>query len=221
MKIVYITDHKFVKYMQMSAQSLLKFNPKAEILVVSDEKLNIKYKNVVLTPPENFLSSLRFNPNDRLSALTYYKLLLPQLPDDKIIYLDCDVLVQKPLDEIWKMPCEYINITEHYLPQKYPNNEKHAICGFMMMNLKNLREDNFYEKCMQNMDYKQDWWWDEEGLINLNYQHRLKYIHKKYCYCKGRKYENPIRDSEAFILHYPSTTKQYMENDLKRLMLQI
>lgn len=88
------------------------------------------------------------------------------------------------------------------------------------MNLKILREDKFKDKCMQNMDYPQDFWGHEESLINLNYQEKLTYIDKKYHYCKGRgrQYKNPIPDRDAYILHYPATTKRLMAMDLERLM---
>jgi len=221
MKIVYITDQNYIQYLNMSAKSVLKHNPQAEILVVSDKPLDIQYENIVFNPPQEFLSQLRFNPNDRLTALTYYKLLLPTLPFDKIIYMDCDTLCQKPLDDIWNMDCQYICVTEHYLPQKYPNNKSHALMGFMLMNLKALREDDFCNKCLKNMDYKQGFWWHEEGLINLNYQDKLTYIDKKYHYCKGRGnyYKNPIYDKDAYILHYPARTKRFMAVDLQKMGL--
>lgn len=212
MKIVYLCDENFVKYLNISIQTLLWHNPKADILVISNKKLDIKYNNLVYVPEKEFISQLRFNENDRITELSYYKLLLPEilLNDEKIIYIDCDTMIQKSLNDIWNMECQYLNVTEHYLPQKYPQNEKHALMGFMLMNLKALREDNFKDKCLQNMDYKQDFWWHEEGLINLNYQDKLKYIDKKYHYCKGRSYKYPIKESEAYILHFPCTTKRFM-----------
>jgi len=221
MKIVYVTDQNYVPYLNMSVQSVLKYNPNAEILVVSDKPLNIQYENIVFTPPQEFLSQLRFNQKERLTALTYYKLLLPTLPFDKIIYLDCDTLCQKPLDDIWNMNCPYICVTEHYLPNNYPNHEKHALMGFMLMNLKALREDDFTNKCLKNMDYPQDFWGHEESLINLNYQEKLTYIDKKYHYCKGRgrQYKNPILDKDAYILHYPATTKRLMAIDLRKILI--
>ncbi len=212
MKIVYACDENFIKYLSISAQTVLWYNPKAEIIVITNEPIKTIYKNIVYVPSKEFTQQLRYNENDRITELSYYKLLLPEIlsSDDKIIYIDCDTMIQKPLDDIWNMNCDYINVTEHYLPFKYPNNNKHALMGFMLMNLKALREDNFKEKCLKNMDYKQDFWYHEEGLINLNYQDKLTYIDKKYHYCKGRQYNNPIKEDDAYILHFPSTTKRFM-----------
>jgi len=219
MKIVYLTDKNYVKYLNISAESVLRHNPNAKILVISNEPLDIKYPNMVYEAPKEFLEKLRFNEKERLTALTYYKLLLPEiLPnDDKIIYIDCDTMVQKPLDDIWNMDCPYLCVTEHYLPNNYPGHPKCALAGFLLMNLKALREDNFREKCMQNMDYPQDFWGHDESLINLNYQDKLTYIDIKYHYCKGRaKHYNEtvkatIDENEAYILHFPAITKRFME----------
>lgn len=224
MKIVYLTDENYVKYLNISAESVLRHNPTAEILVISDKPLDIKYPNMVYEAPKEFLKQLRFNEKERLTALTYYKLLLPELlpSDDKIIYIDCDTMVQKPLDDIWNMDCPYLCVTEHYLPNNYPGHSKCALAGFMLMNLKALREDNFKDKCMINMNYPQDFWGHEESLINLGYQDKLTYIDNIYHYCKGRgrQYKNPINENEAYILHFPAITKRFMErmhSDILRL----
>lgn len=225
MKIVYICDNNYIKYLNMSIESVLKYNSMVDIVVVSNKPLDIKHKNIVYNPAQEFLSQLRFNAKERLTELTYYKLLLPEIfsNDDKIIYIDCDTLCQKSLNNIWHMDCQYICLTEHYLPFKYPNNQKHGLAGFMIMNLKALREDNFKEKCMQNMDYPQDFWGHEESLINLNYQGKLTYIDKKYHYCKGRSrlYKNPIQEKDAYILHYPAITKRLMSTDFEKIMKEV
>jgi lipopolysaccharide biosynthesis glycosyltransferase len=98
MEIVYVFDKNYIPYFEMSVQSVLKFNPNAHITVVSPEKLDIPYKNVVIP-----IGKQKHRENDRITDATYLKLMLPKLPLDKIIYIDADVLCLGSLNELWKM----------------------------------------------------------------------------------------------------------------------
>ena len=107
MEIVYVFDKNYIPYFEMSVQSVLKFNPNANITVVSPEKLDISYKNVVIP-----IGKQKHRVNDRITDATYLKLMLPKLPLDKIIYIDADVLCLGSLKDLWKMDCDFINLCE-------------------------------------------------------------------------------------------------------------
>jgi|WetSurMetagenome_2_1015567.scaffolds.fasta_scaffold11041_1 lipopolysaccharide biosynthesis glycosyltransferase len=56
---------------------------------------------------DNVLSSLKIN--DHFTTLNYYRIFIPEiLPADigKVIYLDCDLIVRKPIDALWNIDLE-------------------------------------------------------------------------------------------------------------------
>lgn len=95
-----------------------------------------------------------------ISIVTYYRLfLLDILPQnlDKIIYLDCDLVVEKDLAELWEEDIEnYIagvvedegSITQSER-LKLPMENNYFNAGVIVFNLKKLREFGYKEKCFE------------------------------------------------------------------------
>lgn len=211
MEIVYVFDERYLKYFNESVKSVLKFNPYAHITVVSPEKLNIPYDNIVMELPPN----LKHRENDRITSATYLKLHLTKLPYDKVLFIDADVLCQAPLDELWNMECKYICLTESHTygekQAKEHNHEKYGLSGVMLMNLKALREDNFTEKSFVPFDYTPyRIWCHEETIINHYFYDKLTFIDRKYNYCHNRTYRKPIPEEKAVLLHYCGGNKDAM-----------
>lgn len=217
MEIVYVFDKNYIPYFNMSVQSVLKFNPNAHITVVSPEKLDIdkKYTNVVI-PIRNEGILKHRDGKDRITDATFLKLHLPQLPYDKILYIDADVLCLKPLNDLWKTKCDYIGLTESHSfgakQAKEYKHEKYGLSGVMLMNLKALREDNFEKKAFVpfNSDFL-SLWCHEESIINYYFYNKLSFIDIKYNYCYNRHYDSPLLQSEIALLHFPSKEKNIMK----------
>ena len=108
MEIVYVFDKNYLKYFNVSVKSVLKYNPYTHITVISPEKLDIPYDNVVMDIPPN----VKHRENDRITSATFLKLQIPKLPYDKVLFIDADIICQAPLDELWNMECNYICLTE-------------------------------------------------------------------------------------------------------------
>jgi len=216
MNIVYCIDKNYVEMTKKSISSVLKFNPQANIIIVSEKPLNdfSKFQNILID-----LSQYCFrqrNEKDRISKISFARLFLPEiLSYDKCLYLDGDTICQKPLKELYEMDCEYIAACEsHSFGSKQANElgiAKYALTGMMLMNLKSLREDKFTKKCLTKQDYNVSLWCHEETLINGAYNHKIKFIDKKYNYCHNREYENPILEKDAYILHYVGGRKNFEE----------
>lgn len=212
MIVVYVCDENYLGYVEKSAQSLLKIHHDARIIVVSPRKLNTKFENIVIKLPEG----LRLNENDRITPATYLKLFLPELPFDKIIYLDGDTIVQKPLTKLWNMPCAFINLCETY-SKKHALDlgvKKYGLSGVMVMNLKALRKADFTNKCLNSAMPDVKHWQHEETIINAVFGDKLKFIDKKYNYCHKREYDEPISEDDAVILHVCGKDKTLMNYSL-------
>lgn len=207
MEIVYVFDKNYIPYFEMSVQSVLKYNPNAHITVVSPEKLDIPYKNVVIP-----IGKQKHRENDRITDATYLKLMLPKLPLDKIIYIDADVLCLGSLEDLWKMDCDFINLCESHIggekQAKAHGHKKYGLSGVMVMNLKALREFNFIEKAFKPFELDLPLWCHEESIINHYFYDKLTFIDRKYNYCYNRIYREPVEN--IVLLHFPSSEKRYM-----------
>lgn len=209
MNVVYVFDKNCLPYFELSVQSVLKFNPNAHITVVSPEKLDIEFENIVMDAPR-----LKHRENDRITDTTYLKLMLPKLPYDKILYIDADVLCLKPLNELWEQPCKFISLTESHIAGERQalehGHEKYGLSGVMLMNLDILRKFNFTEKALKPFELPVRLWCHEETIINYYFYYNLKFIHRKYNYCFNRRYREPIPLDEVYLLHFPGEEKRYM-----------
>lgn len=218
MIVVYCLDENYKEYTAISIRSVRKFNPTAKIVVVSETPLNFWMEDVEkITIPLPRIFRNR-GETDRITQAAYLKCFLTQLPYDKIIYIDGDTICQGPLNELWEMPCEYINICEsHKFGDKQAQelgHEKYGLTGMMVMNLKNLRKIGFTETCLEiEQEYptpKLTGWRHDETCINVACYGLMKFVDQKWDYCKNREYKNPIPEQKAKILHYLGRQKEEM-----------
>ena len=213
MIIVYVADENYLGFVEKSADSLLKIHPDAKIILVSPEKLDTSFQNVVIPINREF----RHNDNDRITSATYLKLYLTELPYDKIIYLDGDTIIQKPINELWEMECPFINLCETYSKKHEKDiGHKYGLSGMMLMNLKALREADFTNRCL-SADPHVNIWQHEETLINWVFYEKLNFIDKKWNYCHNREYDEPINEQDAHILHICGRDKSLMINPYEEI----
>lgn len=99
----------------------------------------------------------------RVSMATYYRCLLSDLlPEslDRVLYLDCDILVLDRLDEFYDLPLgddvpvaavEDIAADEHarYTLLEYPADDSYFNAGVLLVNLKWWREHGVGDACKQ------------------------------------------------------------------------
>lgn len=211
MQVVYVADENYAGYVAKSAESLLRVNPNAHITVVSPRPIETKFENVVIDLKGEYQMRSK---NDRISKTTYLKLFLTELKYDKIIYLDPDTIVQKPLDELFREDVRYIGLCESYvIGQKQAKDlglKKYGLSGVMVMNLKNLRKIGFTQKCL-NAKAAPELWCHEETLINVAMKGKLKFLDVKWNYCHNRDYgQKSILEEDAAILHICGADKTYL-----------
>ena len=83
------------------------------------------------------------------SQVTYYRLISPIfIPLDRIIYLDCDVLIFKDLYELYKTPLNnnyvlgFLDIISNAVDYLGLISEKYINAGVILLNLEKIRKDN-------------------------------------------------------------------------------
>ena len=217
MRIVYCLDENYVDMATVSILSFRRWNPTAKIIVVSENPLpkDMGYdQNIIITLPKKFRSR---KENDRITNAAYLKCFLTELPFRKCLYVDPDTICQKPLRELYNIPVKYIGLTEsHSYGSKQAQElglEKYGITGMMLMNLDELRNINFTERCLnveKNFLCPRKMWRHDETCINLGMKGLLTFVDKKYNYCHNREYYQPIPEEDAYILHYVGDGKKDM-----------
>lgn len=203
MIVAYVCDEKYLPFLKVSMASIKRYNKNVKFVVLSKNKFDIEGVKVYTINPDSKIFKFRFN--DRMKDGVYYKFYLPQLPFDKVLFMDCDVLCQRPLKTLWETDCPFICATESHAFGQVQAQElglkKYALTGMMLMNLKALRQAHFTERCLERLA-KENPKFHDETIINLEFNDKIKFIDVKYNYCRNRQYVNPIKESDAYLLHY-------------------
>lgn len=226
MKICYCADEKVLPILRRSAETVLKFNPDAEIFVISKNRLDIPYKNILIdTGKYNFI----LNENDRLTEATYYRIFLPTLGFDKCLYLDCDTLCAGSLKELWEMDIPYIGLCHSHesgiIQAKLLHIPRYGSDAVMLMNCEALRRIHFTEtmlRVLPNLYRAPGGFHAAETLLNAVFFDRLTFIPLKWNKCKNRSYracrEKEIHFADAVIRHYIGGQVKEQISDYKKLM---
>lgn len=203
MVVAYALDKRYLPYLKVSMASIRRYNKDVEFAILTDKSFEIEGAKVYTFTPDTKM--FKYRDNDRMGDGVYYKLYLPKLPYNKVLFIDCDVICQRPLKSLWAQKCSFICGTESHSYGKMQAEalgvKKYCLTSMMLMNLKALRQANFTEKCLNKLaEIKPEF--HDETLINLCFNDKIKFIDKKYNYCRNRKYEQPINECDAYLLHY-------------------
>ena len=175
--------------------------------------------------------------SDHVSIATYYRLYAPViLPEniDKILYLDCDMIINGSIDSLYENEIENYAVAgvldEDYLGDyKYlrldiPNTKRYFNAGMLLINLKYWREKNAFERfmnCIASIPHKlllhdQDTLnvvlKDEVKILPVKYNLQTGFLHKK------RNLEQNIKDDvlesieKAIVIHYTGARKPWLKH---------
>ena len=118
------------------------------------------------------------------SQVIYSKFLIPELVNEaKVVYIDSDVLVLKPLEILYEIDvgdCPVAGVKdpngEAFSPIARHADDTYINTGVMVMDLNNLRKDHFRKKCSDLYEtYKDSLKMPDQCIIN-KYAESKKYI---------------------------------------------
>lgn len=143
---------------------------KENIQLVGGDRAHYSYINL-----QGQLENIQVDPI--YSVATLYRLLLPDLlPEyDKVMYIDCDVIVRNDLGKLY----DSLDMGDNYLGGVYEaaldfqeahfreigcDPAKYINAGFLVMNLKLLRRDGMSEKFIALLNSTKLEFWDQDAL---------------------------------------------------------
>lgn len=228
--IVFASDDNYFGYLYVALYSLLENNRKETInLFILDDKIKSEKKEKVSSLINNYENKVvnfidisnivnDYVSNDTLKSYlrknystTYARLFLDFLlpPEiEKVLYLDCDILVNGNLKELWD-----IDISDYYVAgvlDLMPNVYKEVIglnadstylnAGILLINVKKCRNEGIWNKFFEflkqhiNEDIHHD-----QGIINGVCKDKMLVIHPKYNYIGSLHIKKPTNAIKWFV----------------------
>ncbi len=227
-------DNNYVQHMGATISSILKSKKEGEFIkfyvidggisAVNKHKLSYfeqKYtcKIIYIKPDLEKLRNCNTFKGDYISLATYYRLLIPELiPDeDRVLYLDCDIVVRKPLSDIFNKEFENnlvlgvvdVSLKEH---SERLNVKKYVNGGVLLLNCKKMREENSVEKIIDWINNNQEKIeCHDQDVINAVFNGRIEYIENIYN-AQVKKLHDTIFSGikDPAIIHFISPKKPWV-----------
>ena len=199
MNIVLASDDNYVPLLTISIVSFLENNQndfeEINVFIIKNtvNKYDCNVSFVKSKNIENLSSKIVSLERDNIASFTTYSRLFiaSLLPDDidKIIYLDCDILIVDSVKQLWDedisdyycagvLDCcnttvqEMLGISEE---------DNYINAGALYINLKKWREDNVEENFIEFiMNNQNRYYQHDQGIINDTFKNKIKIISPKY-----------------------------------------
>jgi len=166
--IVLASDNNYAQHLGVTIASLLlnNENEKFHIFVFGNEISDINKKKIdeiISMHKATILEYIDFNAKvfenmniGRLSIATYFRLLMPlHINVDKLLYLDVDIIINKPINELYNTELSnyYVAAVEDaWRTREYCNklgmaeNAKYFNAGVLLVNLKKWKDEQLFDK---------------------------------------------------------------------------
>ena len=220
-------------YLTVDIYSLLKTTPsvkKIYLLLETDniedipelkkviEKYTVELKIVNFN---NIFNSLvdegNINRNTIFSNFCFARLALPSIvEEDKVLYIDTDAIVLKDISKIWRLDvkdyyvagCKDYGIIRDGTYRKLNFKGRYVNSGFIIMNLKKIREEDIQEKWFKVINENELKYPDQDAL-NLVCQNKELYIPTMYNYIRNVTIEPQFKELLK-VMHYAGEKEQWV-----------
>lgn len=182
---------------------------------------------------ESKLGSVNIIHQD-LSIATYYRLLLPMILDesiDRILYLDCDVIVLKDISELFQVnldgfgvaavkdSCPYSNSHRMFIGLGLDSN--YFCAGVLLINMKYWREHNSSEVMFDFLNkHSKELFFEDQDVLNYAFRNHWFQLPNKYGKApmtlaiigdnqKSYDYTDYLFDTS--IIHYATHVKPWLD----------
>lgn len=220
-------------YLAVDIYSLLKTTPavkKVYLLLETDNIDDIpEIKKVVEKYPvelklinfNNMIDDLiekgNVNRDTIFSNFCFARLALPSIvEEDKVLYIDTDAIVLKDISKIWRLDmtdyyiagCKDYGIIRDGTYAKLKITGKYVNSGFIIMNLKKIREDDIQKEWFKVINERELKYPDQDAL-NYVCQQKEIYIPSMYNYIRNVTIDLQFKELMK-VMHYAGYKEQWV-----------
>lgn len=200
-------------------------------------RLAEKYNNSInyLLIDKSFLKNFPIKGMEYWSIATYYRLYATELlPESvhRILYLDCDIIVDGQLDHLWQIDMtdkavgtvpDIFEYDGHFQRQlHYPEVAGYFNAGVVLINVDYWRKHNIGQQCLDFLANHYDWieandqdvlnvvLWDKKMRLPLAYNFQIQFLKSNF-YNAIIKYRMEINETRrnSIIVHYAAPEKPW------------
>lgn len=203
----------FIIYENLSDETKIKLNTIIEFYKSKVEYIKINKKD---------LDKFKVGTGTHLSSIVFARLFIPELLKNEIkaIYLDCDIIVLKPLEELYNMDLNEKSIGVILDGKKDQKSSLSRLnlsldrtyfnAGVMVMDLKRLRGNN---KFLKTIDYclnpDRELQLNEQDALNIIFENDYMINDVIWNYTHGNSEENSYTEKEIGIVHFTGDVKPW------------
>lgn len=249
--ILCATDDNYVPYCGIMLTSVFENNTESSICayILIDKPLSAhnnkkfnqlakKYKQQIecILVDKSYLEHFPIKGMDYWSIATYYRLyaaeLLPKTID-RVLYLDCDIIVTSSLASLWDIemkdiaicavPDIFIYSDEYQNRLHYPTSNGYFNAGVVLMNLDYWRTHSIGQKCLDFLGEHYDWIVaNDQDVLNailhdkkidlpLKYNFQLQFLSNHFFNLQTKEMQEQIMKTinNPIIMHYAYSIKPW------------
>jgi lipopolysaccharide biosynthesis glycosyltransferase len=233
MHIVTASDNNYVPGVFVLLSSVARHNPEARFTILTTEwsaeslaklasfkaRLGLRVDLVEITAES--MAALPIT-RSHLTRSTYARLFIPTLlpDDDRVIYMDCDMLVTGSLAEAWTCDLQGYALAAVRCPtptaafarainlpiQQYFN------AGFLVFSLEKWREEGFAEACLTSVSAPDcPYLSQDESALNDHARNRVRYLPAGFnLYAQDMLWQSPLADPPSIrVIHFVTRPKPW------------
>lgn len=204
LNIAYSSDDNYAQHLGVSMLSLFENNRSFKNITIYIIENNISNKNKerLLNIAEQYKREIKFidfkeyekklnlNMDNYISISAYARLFLDEIVEDnKVIYLDCDSIVNGSLEELWNLDISdyFVAGVEDTVGENSKTKiglnyeDKYINSGMLLINLEKWRENDIKSKFIEFIDYYNgNVFHHDQGTINGVLKNKILILHPKY-----------------------------------------
>lgn len=233
MNICLVSDEKFAEICTVAMVSIIKHNSNVTFYIIEDNIIDDTKKTMVESIKEldqscsmHFIHAIdikdRFGtdfdtgiwPMACMQRLFLCELLPKEI--ERVLYLDCDVMVRKPLDDLYNIDfnnsfCAAVpDCTSELCRKNIGLKEKDCYfnSGVYLLNIKKWREENIKEKFIKILNSRHLFQYPDQDILNMVFSRTNIRLDAKYnftSYMYGYNYDE--------LMYYHNATEYINENE--------
>ena len=201
--VLFCTDKNYWQHLGATLASLLASNPRNQFRIMvcsieADAESEARVLHIASEFGNAMVEFIRFTPNPQSFPVTghislgaYLRLYMAEYIDpslDKLLYLDCDLVVRKDIEPLWAVDIDnYLAAAalEPYLhehgPMGFQRGDPYFNSGVMLINLARWRSERLVEKfvaCAAEM-YTALTYWDQD-ILNIVLRGQVAFLNPRW-----------------------------------------